>query len=266
MAPLQPRTLTESVACLSCGYDLKGLDAFGTCPECGFRVQDSLAGPLLRNSSAEYLRSLSGGALLLCIWSALLVPTWLPCISALTSSSGAGQAVTSTASMVLAGVFGVGAWLLCARDPGLSPSFPGERDRRRLRMYAIAFAALTVIDHVGSLVAHTPREVYGLFADRLPMMAASIVRVVLAIPMYFFLMFHVRWLARRAGDRSLRDMNLQFTWLVALLFFPGCALLGLGAIGACILLFVMFVALGRRVSAIEREADERRRIQTLTAS
>lgn len=265
MAPLQPRTLTESVACLSCGYDLKGLDAFGTCPECGFRVQDSLAGPLLRNSSAEYLRSLSGGALLLCIWSALLVPTWLPCISALTSMSGAGQAVTSTASMIAAGVFGVGAWMLSAPDPGLGASFPGERDRRWLRIYAIAFASLTIIDHAGSLITHGPRQIYGLFADH-PMMVASIVRVVLAMPMYFFLMFHVRWLARRAGDRALRDMNLQFTWLVALLFFPGCALLGLGAIGACVLLFVMFVALRRTVGVVAREAVERRRIQALTAS
>ena len=209
--PLPPRTLSEFTPCLSCGYDLKGLDAFGTCPECGHAVQASLAGPLLRNSSPEYLRTLSNGALLCTLWMALLAPTWIPGVPAVLTTRAAGQVIASSISLLAAGLFAAGAWLLSARDAGLGDSFPGERDRRWLRGYAVAFALLTIVDHAGTIVTRGPREAYGLFAKNSAIAIVSIVRVMLAIPTYFFLMFHVRWLARRAVDRSLRDMNLQLT-------------------------------------------------------
>ena len=35
----------EALPCLECGYDLRGLDAHGSCPECGELIALSTRGP-----------------------------------------------------------------------------------------------------------------------------------------------------------------------------------------------------------------------------
>lgn len=40
--PAIPATITESLPCLGCDYDLRGLDATRTCPECGKAVGESM--------------------------------------------------------------------------------------------------------------------------------------------------------------------------------------------------------------------------------
>lgn len=56
--PPHPRV---SVLCRSCGYDLRGLIATSTCPECGRPVGESLDAPLLRHADPAWLRSIDRG-------------------------------------------------------------------------------------------------------------------------------------------------------------------------------------------------------------
>ena len=58
----QSRDLTsEDVPCLNCGYNLRGLEEDGQCPECGVPIERSLHGNLLIYSSPEYVSSLHRG-------------------------------------------------------------------------------------------------------------------------------------------------------------------------------------------------------------
>ena len=61
---LQPpvRVVETEIACTRCGYSLRGLATTGRCPECGWSVEASLQGGLLRFAGPEYLASLVLGA------------------------------------------------------------------------------------------------------------------------------------------------------------------------------------------------------------
>lgn len=50
--------------CLQCNYNLRGLDAAGDCPECGYAIERSLRGELLHNADCDWLGQLYFGALL----------------------------------------------------------------------------------------------------------------------------------------------------------------------------------------------------------
>jgi len=58
-------TVSHSQPCISCGYDLVGLQVLGQCPECATPVERSLRGDLLRFSSAEYRGKLLKGVTLI---------------------------------------------------------------------------------------------------------------------------------------------------------------------------------------------------------
>ncbi|MEM1165261.1 MAG: hypothetical protein AAGI30_03125 [Planctomycetota bacterium] len=50
------------IPCLRCGYDLRGLDVRGRCPECGAGVEGSLTGDALAATDTEWLKTLYGAA------------------------------------------------------------------------------------------------------------------------------------------------------------------------------------------------------------
>jgi len=55
----------EALPCLECGYDLRGLDAHGSCPECGELIALSTRGNALRNADPLYLTRAHIAAILL---------------------------------------------------------------------------------------------------------------------------------------------------------------------------------------------------------
>lgn len=90
-SPDLPRgTVRVTVHCLNCGYNLKGIDAAGRCPECGAPVQPTLqavisadGGPLALLKSARVV-----AVSLVCLLSAVLcnaVLLWVPYLAAVVS-------------------------------------------------------------------------------------------------------------------------------------------------------------------------------------
>jgi hypothetical protein len=53
--------VAESVPCITCGYDLRGLSVYGYCPECGTDVRRSLQGDQLSAAEPAWLRRIVRG-------------------------------------------------------------------------------------------------------------------------------------------------------------------------------------------------------------
>lgn len=70
--PLADATLQSDVLCIACGYNLRGLDPSGRCPECGLAVADSNRGDRLAFADREWLRKLHFGTSLK-LWNILIV-------------------------------------------------------------------------------------------------------------------------------------------------------------------------------------------------
>ncbi len=77
IAPQEPGTvavamdqdgrLAEDVACRHCGYNLRGLELSGRCPECEMAIEKTLHGFLLRFSDPAWLKRLRSGLTLLIV-------------------------------------------------------------------------------------------------------------------------------------------------------------------------------------------------------
>jgi hypothetical protein len=57
--------IATDLPCVSCGYNLRGLDPSGRCPECATPIADSMRGDLLRFSNPEWLRKVRWGSRIL---------------------------------------------------------------------------------------------------------------------------------------------------------------------------------------------------------
>src|SRR5437899_6833750 len=49
----------DNLKCLRCGYLLSGLEASSRCPECGFEIAATVAGPELRNAGPFFLHRIT---------------------------------------------------------------------------------------------------------------------------------------------------------------------------------------------------------------
>ena len=57
-----PEVIGEDLPCVRCGYNLRGLDVTGTCPECGGPVEASRSGDLLRFADVGWLTRIFRGS------------------------------------------------------------------------------------------------------------------------------------------------------------------------------------------------------------
>ncbi len=74
--------IERDVACLGCGYNLRGLVETGSCPECSAPVQRTITGDALKFTGVRHIRRLHQGAFLLSLMfgahlAAIPVGTWL---------------------------------------------------------------------------------------------------------------------------------------------------------------------------------------------
>ena len=129
----------DSTACVSCCYDLAGLELNSPCPECARPILDSLRPFTLRHAPVEHIKTLHRGSLLLeigvisyivfCLLSMCVMPF---VISMMMFGGGAGggggggmggywvlQLVSAPITLGILGVTGVGIWQLTTPLPGL---------------------------------------------------------------------------------------------------------------------------------------------------
>ena len=136
--------LGVSLPCEVCGYDLRGLDRTGVCPECATPVANSIRTERLQFANGAWLATLHRGAKMV-IAGAALAPIALVGSIVVGLATGAGEVSALLGVLVVALMIVVacrGWWHLAARDPG------GATGRSVVAMYlrvsAVVFAAGTV--------------------------------------------------------------------------------------------------------------------------
>jgi hypothetical protein len=145
-----PASISTDLPCVSCGYNLRGLDPAGRCPECATPVRKSLHEDLLRYAHPGWLRKVRWGARIL-YWSGVLsLLVGLP--PALAAFFAVGSARRSAAIVIASQflVYIIGTWLLTVQEPRLSLNEPRWPPRKTLRiaaaiMLTVAAAHMTVL-------------------------------------------------------------------------------------------------------------------------
>ena len=110
------RTVTADLPCRRCGYNLRGLNQAGRCPECGAPIGLSCHGDLLRYHEPKWLTTLACGTTFILSGAVVLVIGLVGGVT-LQATLG-GSPVTLALVKALAGlVTFYGAWLITQPDP-----------------------------------------------------------------------------------------------------------------------------------------------------
>ena len=264
--PVVPR-VEEDHNCVGCSYNLRGLQTDGRCPECGYSIQRSLMGPLLRYSSAEYLKTLQQGVLLLIIAAFAsvvigIVATVLEAaIAGITINQGgvpgpgggAGMAgplaaLNGAHAFVLFAVEALGAivaivgwYMLSVEDPSFVGTENGSKARRAVRILTMVRLAAVLggllflgIDHLFQL-SMAMSIAGGIVTEALPVLAWGAVMIVG--------MLYIEWLARRIPDEKMARQARRYAWLLPVIYIFLACCFGLGPLIALVLYVVLLFQL-----------------------
>lgn len=193
--PWQRRTIPvqEDLACVYCGYNLRGLPLSGKCPECGGSIWDAL---LRRDIPA--LRSALSNAGLACLtlagWPLILAMLIvLSPTSNATPAAGVALLFINTICMVIGGCFWV--WMPIAQFQ------PGDKEQERiLVLTALTFIGATVAGiytitlsmgapAAGSISTATHHGL-GIAWDAVLLLSAGQMIVVLSVPARILMALH----------------------------------------------------------------------------
>lgn len=158
-APL-PTVVPDDLACLRCGYSLKGLAPSSVCPECATPVERSLLGDLFRFSDPRYVRTLHRGAVLIAasiIAAIASVAAALLLTRLVGPTFSLGMFLLGPLLFVACGLLSlVGWWLLSTPDPRRLGRDTDSRARRLLRALVIAQLTLTLAGFLIMLASLAP--------------------------------------------------------------------------------------------------------------
>lgn len=254
--PALVRRIALDLACVNCGYDLKGLDVDHACPECGVPVRDTvlyLVAPArsrfepLRNARSLTL-GYSGCAFFvllaaICLW----MPELSSLLAVLVPASSAPALLLLKQAVILSPCCALIAWLLAAllRRPTLGPSHPRYEPGLRLARHGLLAwsllcgAAIILSPRINSegptLWSHNPSDVARI-AFRLAMNLAAVLAIRASMPVVAFI--SLRSVTHRAGKTNRQGFRaLLFSLYVVL---AGDVLQGLTAIAS-----VLFAAAAR---------------------
>lgn len=131
--------INSDLPCLSCGYNLRGLDPNGVCPECGIEVGRSQYGSQLVYCSPEWVDKLADGIgwILLSLAASLLLTPMLTILGSL--AGGDTEVIMDYIAKLAAGLPAVyGYWLFTTPEPQRLHGTDGIDLRTGLRVLAIA--------------------------------------------------------------------------------------------------------------------------------
>ena len=270
-----PPPSTDDAACVTCGYELRGLDADGRCPECGTSIERSLGGNHLVYSSFEYLDSLRRGALFIII-AAVAYLVGLICVGIVvtvidvrtattTGSTGptmlrdavTGGATLAGLALEILGFYGY--WLFPAADPSILRGDRGSTARQVVRVSVIISAVCSVVMTmvgIGSLAASVTLTPLFDAAEGIVGLAGGLMIIV----KFFATMVYIRWLARRFPTRvglALDQRAVLYMWLLPLLIFPGCFVLFIPVLISYVLYCLFLNRVRDELNAVRVEAERR---------
>ena len=158
--------IDDDAPCLGCGYNLRGLDSGGACPECGVAIGRSVHGNLLRYASPGWVEQLVSGM----NW--IVAAIVLSVVLGGVMGNGSGQ--VTLVDLVVAVVSLVGYWKVTEPEPGRVEHEPQWSPRFLTRWTSVALVGIRGADLVllqlgpgavlGSLLAEAVVAVVGTFA------------------------------------------------------------------------------------------------------
>jgi hypothetical protein len=125
--------------CRRCGYNLRGLDIDGHCPECRAEVARSATPDLLRYSDVEWMRRTARGAHLLAVVVVVRIAVRNTILTLVQP-----EVVAVPIGIALAALWAVAIWECTRSDPGHRPAPRVERARLGARSLLIGIAVLEI--------------------------------------------------------------------------------------------------------------------------
>ncbi len=238
LAARHPDLERQDVPCLNCGYNLRGLQEDGRCPECGTPVERSLKGNLLIYSSPEHVASLHTGVFLILAGIIVQILTYIGSIVALgvlaTQSGGArlgggATGVVSFISLVVSGVLLIGWWMFSAPDPAIVGTNTGSRARQAVRI-TVAVSAMVMAVNAVLEYAVPASSTSGVILT-----SSKTANLVAMLVKFFAAMFYLRWLAGRLPDDRVFKRATLLMWLVPVLVLVALCTLYLSLLVALVL-------------------------------
>jgi hypothetical protein len=205
--------------CVSCGYNLRGLDVTSQCPECAVPVADSLKGDLLAFAGVAYRQRL-----LRALWLIAFGLVAAVVISLSTTFLGFALARMGTPTSIagvrtLIGILAfvpyammiVGAWMLVLPDPG----YNGSKDPATARLWTrIALIAQGVCLIAGVGLTALP---FGMPTISTIALVLGVLRVLLWVALFLSTTTYARWIAERIPSAADVATASRLVWLLPLL-------------------------------------------------
>jgi len=263
-SPKIPDLSNTDVACVGCGYNLRGLEPGGKCPECGLDISRSLHGDRLVYSGSAYLAALCRGIRI--IFAALIAEVALIALSAAVGFAvfGVGASLVSPAieTLVMGLVLLVdvavsivlifGWWLFSTPDPSIVSANTGDTARKFVRIAVIISGVTGLLSSLEDVYPVTTASSLAVFSS-----AAEIVSIVAWIVSFFASMIYIRWLAKRIPSAHVDRDAKRLMWLGPLLMIVGAFCLMLGPLVAFVLYIILIYRLRQEILAVQAEQARR---------
>lgn len=216
--------IDEDLICVCCGYNLRGLDPGGLCPECGVAVKRSIQGNLLRYADPAWLARLIGGVhwMLAGTIAAVVLSLGGVFVAGIISGDTASARSDEVSGLILGASFWlgmilglVGCWKLTSPDPGRLAAEPPWSARRATRWLPL-FGLLGL-----TTVALAPAVIY-----------AAVISTMVTMVWCVVLLAYLRQLAGRIPDARLLRHCRRANW-GAILF------LGIFPFWLCLILLLL---------------------------
>lgn len=199
-------TVKSDIPCRKCGYNLRGLNVGGRCPECGSPVGLSVQGDLLRFADPNWLMTLRKGVNL------ILIGVLVAVIVALAGALGRGVLPPLIVQLTSLGgsVFSLlGGWLLTDPDPsGLGEQQYGTV-RKLIRITLLVNAAQNLIQIVTVIAPLDPN----LF---LTLSILTLVASLVGVVGQFAQLNYLSKLAARIPDLALSSRAWFLMWAIGI--------------------------------------------------
>lgn len=286
-------TVDSDVPCVGCGYILRGLPAFGLCPECGTSVQVSLSGHNtadLDGSSYAYVEGLVRGARLALVGIGAQVVLAVMTIGislvgvahAMANMSSQGgpagsnpaqftyvppgwmtvlQVVLGIVGVLAAAVSAVGWWRMTAQDLSLDVDRSAPQRRKGVRLL-VGFGFLLLLAYQAMVFASpsAPAQSFAFSGPLLTSVALGLLYWVVLAAGAALQVSYVGWLGERVRQPSVITQAKIYTWLVPVLLTVGACLV-VGPLAAWVLQLIVVMklssALGERLRTHPGEASAR---------